>query len=111
MGDVETRPRGSQSAPKDGLLPNLPRWKLAPTPLQTRENVQLTFSLFAPMHGKRMVAVRSAILMVRGAGVASAATPPKSLGRDGIFGILCRFGVRVRCHHWVLSPNTLLEVG
>jgi len=48
------------------------------------------------MHGKRMVAVRSAILMVRGAGMASAETPPKVARAPWIFSILCRF--LVRCH-------------
>ena len=66
-------------------------------PLETQENVQLTFFLCAPMHGKRMVAVRSAILMVRGAGVASAETLPKTLVRHGLYSILSL--CLVRCHH------------
>ena len=66
------------------------------------------------MLGKRMVAGRSAILMVRGAGVASAETPPKSLGRHGFYSILCRFLVRCRRtppHISVFATWVLLEVG
>jgi hypothetical protein len=61
------------------------------------------------MHEKRMVAVRSAIFMVRGAGVASAWTPPKSLGRDGFFGIFCRF--LVRFHSIGVVIEVLLDAG
>jgi hypothetical protein len=61
------------------------------------------------MHEKRMVAVRSAIFMVRGAGVASALTPPKSLGRDGFFGIFFRFLVRFHNIGVVICIEVLLD--